>query len=258
MAFNGRAAVAYRMGRNEDVLDNAGQALAVAQAHNLAAEQAQALKLMHTAAEVAGDEDFADYAEKALVLVREIEDLSLEAEILNNIGVSEQLAGGLEAAADAYRESYELKERVGDRSGAAMVQMNLSEVELDRGVTTGVGEMLEECIAEFASTGFTIGATYSQGLLGQYALRTGDAPRAAELLEGAALAFQELGAEAYAADMEMMLIEADLDLAKLADARTLLDRNRARLAAGGVFENPEATSVRIETLLQRLNELAAG
>jgi len=248
-ACNGRASVSYRLGRAAEAFESAEQALAIAERGEVIVEQAQALKMLHIAGEAIGESAFAQHAERAIELVRQTGNLSLEAAILNNIGVSEQLAGRLASAASAYRDSQQLMLRVGDRMGAAMVQMNLCEVELDQQKTVGVAELLHECIAEFDSVEFTIGSTYSQGLLGRHALLTGNAVEAAALLRGAADAFEALGADGHAADMELGLIDARLQLGDLAQAERLLAKNRDRIT---VFDNTEAATARIDLLAERL------
>jgi class 3 adenylate cyclase/tetratricopeptide (TPR) repeat protein len=252
VAYNGRASVTYRQGRSGEAFDNAKQAFALADAADAWKEKVQALKMLHTAGEVTGEDNFERYADQALKLVRAAGDLSLEAEILNNVGVSAQVAGQIDSAADAYRSSLALMQRVGYRMGAAMVQMNLSEIELDREVTEGVDELLADCIAEFDSVEFTIGSAYSRGLLGRHALLRGNFDEAIGLLRGAADQFQELGAEGPAADMELFLIDAYLRDDQPAAAQELIAGNRLRLAQGNIFDNPEAAAARIDALEQQL------
>lgn len=249
-AYNGRASVLYHQGRARESLDEAARAYAEAEAHDLIAEQVQAGKLMHITAEALGETDALDHAERALVLARRSGALSAEAEILNNLGVSQQLAGDLDAAAQSYRESFDLKTRVGDRVGAAMVQMNLAEVELDRGVTGEVEAMLVESIAEFEMAGFTIGITYSRGLLGRLALAEGNPMVAAERLLESAQAFEDLGAVSHAADMEMLLFEAYIDSGDTAQASQLRARLEERLQQH-LFDNPDAARARIERLANK-------
>jgi len=131
------------------------------------------------------------------------------------------------------------------------VQMNLAEVELTRGITEDVDALLISCLSVFDRSGFTVGSAYTKGLRGQCAILSGEPERAVELLEDAAAVFGELGAEGYAADMELLLIEAFIALSERQQATALIAKNRDRLTRD-VFDNAQAAEQRLDDLAARL------
>ena len=251
-ALMGRASVHHRRGANRHCHTHAAEALELARRAGLRSQAGHARMLLHIAAEAMDYPDAIDHALAAVEDFQATGELSAEAEVRSNLGATAQLQGDLDLAVDRYREAYALKEQVGDLMGAALIQMNLAEVELDRGVTDGVDGPLQDALTTFDATGFQVGSAYTRGLLGRHALMADDSPGAAELLAGSAASFDELGAESYAAVMELFLAEALLAEGRLQEVAALVHRNQARLDRGDVFDYPDLARQRLESLATAL------
>jgi serine/threonine protein kinase/tetratricopeptide (TPR) repeat protein len=82
--------------------------------------------------------------ERSLDAARTTENLALQPQLLNNLGVAHQASGNLTRAVEYMRESYRQNERIGDQQAAARIRANTGAILVDYG-------NLEEALREIRS-----------------------------------------------------------------------------------------------------------
>lgn len=146
-----------------------------------------------------------------------------QAVILANVGVVCQGEGRWDEALDYYRRGREACERIGDTVNAAVAQMNVAEIMIDRGEIAEAEATLKDTLPLWRSSRYRYFQGACQSLLGRAALRAGRAGEARKWLADAKANFAHVGAEQDALAMDAALAECELYGGRPADALAAAD-----------------------------------
>jgi class 3 adenylate cyclase/tetratricopeptide (TPR) repeat protein len=133
------------------------------------------------------------YSPLALAIHEERGDLYLQAEILNNMGTDAYFQGRWSEALNRYERARELRERVGDAEGAAVMTNNIAEILSDQGRLASAERMFQDVVRVFrgSRTGMMTGLAMSN--LGRVASRSGRFDEARSWFDRAGVQLREVG-----------------------------------------------------------------
>jgi class 3 adenylate cyclase/tetratricopeptide (TPR) repeat protein len=172
--------------------------------------EAHAYYLLDLAHTDLGNEDADRYRGRSLIIFEHLGDLQGMARTLGNLSVDARYEGRWDEALELAGRCSEAQARLGDVTGLAMSRYNAADVLQDQGRLDEAEEMLVDARRAWRAAGFTLGVGAATGALGRVALRSGDDPRAIELIDEAVGIFTELGAESWVAELRAHRVEADL------------------------------------------------
>jgi predicted ATPase/DNA-binding SARP family transcriptional activator len=151
--------------------------------------------------------------------------LALRAHCLRGLGSSHAIAGDTEAAAGLWEESLALFERLGDEHGRAVLLHRVGSVALWKGDFERARALIEESHRlhdrDEVPIERTFGLMQTTGALGAFARDTGDAQRAAELIDESAHMASEAGIPWWEAGMFAELGCLELQAGRLDNAEKL-------------------------------------
>ncbi len=165
--------------------------------------------------------------ERALPLLEEAGDLVGQSSLVNNAGVASYYAGRWNEALELYRRSGELAAKAGDVVNAARAQYNEAEVLADQGRLEEARALLEEALRIWRASSYPLGVALAIGSLGLVAARARRSDEAHGLLDQAAQAFRDAGADKFVHETDAWRAQSLVLEGRYAEARELVE---ARLA----------------------------
>ncbi len=144
---------------------------------------AQAYKLLDLAYKENGQIEKAVYSADALALYEELDDLTNQALILNNLGILAQERSRWDEALDLYRRALEIMERIGNRAGASLAKYNIAEILSDQGRLDEAESMLREVLRVWRAQGADADVADARRELGKLLTRRGEFEAAREQLD---------------------------------------------------------------------------
>lgn len=203
-----RAEIPFYQGRISQAIKWSKQALEEAEALGDRTNMGRAYYVLMNAYNDLHDPQARKYGELALSIFQEEQNLRLQANVLNSLGIAAYFRGEWEDALKLYRESKDALERTGHVLGAAIAANNLAEILSDQGKLQEAESIFKDALSttKAASHGRLIHAIASN--LGRAAARAGRFDEASALLEEGVAGFRELGDGHNAALTEARMAES--------------------------------------------------
>ncbi len=259
----GKACLAYagarlRQGKDRDCWRWCERALALGELARSDRVRGHAYYLLQAAATNLGDPDAESYAVKALELLRSLGDSLMEARVLNNAGyLHAYVRGNWGTGLESYRASLELRQKVGDNVGAAMVTNNIAEILSDQGRYEEAGRLFREALRAVSAAAYPLGVAFTKSNLGRLHVRQGRlAEGLAFLLDARSELHRMKAATRWTLETEARIAEYHLAAGEPQRALDLTGELRAAIAAGSHFPGAEAAVFRVEGLALKLLDRA--
>jgi class 3 adenylate cyclase/predicted ATPase len=147
---------------------------------------------------------------ESLTRYEEMEDLSGQAAIANNLSVLGYWLGNWSQAQENFRRAFETYERMGDQVGVAMTKKNLGQLLHEQGRLAEAAELVGDALRIWQAAGHRAGVATAQRELALIAARSGRHPEATALLDEAHAAFQDVGARVEDIDTLGVVAECQL------------------------------------------------
>ena len=154
-----------------------------------------------------GRSDADVYYERALRSYEESGDLSGQAQMLNNMGVTAYYAGRWTEAVDLWRRGAAMREQLGDMVGAAYGLVNVGEVKGDQGHLEDAERLFRQALRIWRAAGFEWGVAYVTLNLGRTLCRGGHPDDGIAMLRDAHRRMRSLGASAEAIEAQTRVAE---------------------------------------------------
>jgi tetratricopeptide (TPR) repeat protein len=166
-------------------------------------------------------QESARYAELALAIFEEIDDLQAQAQVLNNMGTFAYFAGRWNEAVEEWDRSRELRLRTGDAVEAANGTNNVAEVLSDQGHLEAAETRFREALRVWKAAGFEQGVAFVVANLGRVAYRAGRVDEALPKLQEARATFADAGYVAQVLETDTRIAECHLVAHRSEDALTV-------------------------------------
>ncbi|HEX6207143.1 MAG TPA: tetratricopeptide repeat protein, partial [Actinomycetota bacterium] len=150
------------------------------------------------------------YGRVALGLFEELGDRSMQANLLNNLGVRAVLEARWDEALELLRRAEESFSRIGHSQGVIIAAFNRGDLLVRRGQVDEAERHLQEALRMSRAVGDREGVAFATRELGRAAAKAGRRDDALRLLESARAAFTELGARNEALETDAAIAEARL------------------------------------------------
>jgi len=229
----GYAGVRYYQGRYRECIQWCKEMVPIALESGDKAGLAHAYSLLHLAYTHLGSLDRVAYRGLALPLYEELEDLTRQGHVLNNMGIDAYYEGDWARAAELYDRGREALEKAGGVVDAADVLYNIAEIMSDQGRLDEAEKLTREILETYRSAAYPVGEALAVGNLGRIASRAGRFTEAAELLEEAAARFGALGDERFVLEMDCRIIELCVFMNAHEEARRRIGGVLARIRKMG-------------------------
>ena len=203
----GKAGSRFRQGRWQDVACFARETIEEAERGDNRTALAHAFILLQSSQTLMGSPEPAGYRDRALAIYEQLGDLVGVANTLNDFGVDAYYEGRWDDSIDFYERSHVARERAGDIVGAAMSRSNVAEVLSDQGYLDKARREFEAVRRVWAGARYPFGEAVVIGNQGRLEARSGDTPRALELLDESLRRLEQLGASNYASEMRARRVE---------------------------------------------------
>ena len=191
-------------GRNEEAIRWSERAIAEAEASGDRESLPQAYLVMGYARQNLGFSDVEAHYRRALKGFEELADLSGQALMLNNLGVTAYYAGRWTQAVELWQRGADMREQLGDVVSAAYGIVNVGEVDADQGRLNEAERQFRKALRIWRAAGFGWGIAYATLNLGRTFCRKGSFDEGLELLRDARDRMRTLGAtEAIEAEARM-------------------------------------------------------
>lgn len=219
-----RAEIPFYQGRIAQAIKWSKQALEEAEGLGDRINMGRAYYVLMNAYNDLRDPQARHYGELALSIFQEEQNLRLQANVLNSLGIEAYFRGEWDEALKLYRESEEALEKTGHVLGAAIAANNVAEILSDQGKLPEAEILFQDALStsRAAGHGRLIHAITSN--LGRAAARSGRHQEASSLYEEALRGFRELGDEYNAAATEARMAENHLLEGQAEAALTLATR----------------------------------
>jgi class 3 adenylate cyclase/tetratricopeptide (TPR) repeat protein len=191
----------------------------------------------------------------ALSIYEELDDLSGQANVLNNLGGFAHERGDWDQAVEFYERGRRVRQRTGDAVNAAFGTVNLGEVLSDQGRLEEAEPLIREALEVWRAAGYRSGIAYALDQLGRVAYRAGRFEEAIQLLDESLRIFEFIGADVDALAVSAHRAECALLSGDAAGALTLTMNalERADRVEGATYVAPLLHRVR-GSALARLGE----
>jgi class 3 adenylate cyclase/tetratricopeptide (TPR) repeat protein len=245
------AGVRFRQGRHEESIAWSERAAAHAEEAGELGALAHAYYLLDAAHfSGLGNAHSRSYLDRALRIYEELDDLSGQGIVLNNLGIHGYFEGRWSDALELYERSRDAKQRTGDVIRAALQDVNIAEILSDQGRLEEAEQTLETALRVFRAAGYSFGVAVATGNLGRAAARAGRFDDAHRLLAEAAQAFEEIGSQSFLLETHARRAEAFVLAGEHRQARALAEETLRRA------EEAESAGALL-AFLERLCGLAA-
>ncbi|MEP7216938.1 MAG: tetratricopeptide repeat protein, partial [Anaerolineaceae bacterium] len=244
------AGVRLRQGDQQDCVVWSKKAMTLAAAAHSLPVKAHAYCLLHAALTHLSPREAERYRGLALSLVEQLPDPVLAARIFNNVGYELHYVKGLwDEGLAYYRRSLEIRTRIGDTIGRAMVSNNIAEILLDQGLYAEAEAMFRESLWASRAAGYPLGVALMRRNLGVLKLRQLKLGEALPMLTSA---LTELG-NLHADERNILVTRARLAEYHIASgdwssARAETDSVRTSLRRDNRYPGAEADLLRLEGL----------
>jgi tetratricopeptide (TPR) repeat protein len=168
---------------------------------------ARALSVLSWARLVSGDSDPLRDAERALELFAEVGDLSGQAKMANNLGVSAYFDGDWNETLRLYAQAEAASRAIGDVTDAALAATNTGEVLVNQSRLDEAEPLLRDAARVLRASGHVLWACFAEMHLGRLYIARGDLARAEVILQRCIEENIELGSAASAFESSIHLAE---------------------------------------------------
>jgi class 3 adenylate cyclase/tetratricopeptide (TPR) repeat protein len=224
------AGVRFRQGKYRECIRWCERAVPEAEAIGDRAGLAHAYYLLHLAHTALGTPDRERYRGLALPIYEELEDLTGQANVLNNLGIDAYYDGNWNEALDLYRRSRDAQKRIGNLIFAADADNNIAEILSDQGHLEEAEQLFRSTRTTYRASRYPMGVAFATSNLGRAASRAGRSDDGLALLDEALAKFREIGDENLVVETE----------ARVAEALVLAGEGERALEKGGdVFARAE-------------------
>jgi class 3 adenylate cyclase/tetratricopeptide (TPR) repeat protein len=184
----------------------AQQAIAAAQTAGELSALARAYNVADWAYRVTGLPERAVHGTDALRIYEELDDLSGQAMVMNNLGAQAYFDGHWAEAVDLYERARSAFDRAGNAVQAAIAAANVGELLVNQDRPNEAEPMLRDAVRVLRASAFVDGATFAEVQLARLLIGRRQLDEAAEILEAAL-------ADLIAADLYGSALEAAIHLA---------------------------------------------
>jgi class 3 adenylate cyclase/tetratricopeptide (TPR) repeat protein len=160
--------------------------------------------------------------EESLARYEQVEDLSGQAAMTNNLGALGYWLGDWSQAREYFRRAFEIYERMGDQDGVAVTKKNLGQLLCEQGRLGEAAELVGDALRIWRAAGHRAGVATAQRELAWIAARSGRHAEATALLDEAHAAFLDVGARVEDIDTLGVVAECHLLTGEPAKALTVL------------------------------------
>jgi class 3 adenylate cyclase/tetratricopeptide (TPR) repeat protein len=239
-------------GRHKDAIDWSATALREAQAVGEREVVAQANLILGYAHLEMGSSDADMFYELALQGFAELEDVSGQALVLSNMGVTAYYAGRWDDAVELWERSAAMRERLGDMINAAYGIMNIGEVDADQGRLDEAEERFRRARRIWRAADHQAPIAYVTMNLGRTLCRAGKLEEGVETLRDARAQIGALGAQGLEVEVDLRLAEGLLLAGRGDEALDLIDTlsRAAEVERGEVVQAALSWRLRGYALLQ--------
>jgi tetratricopeptide (TPR) repeat protein len=206
----GIASMRHAQGRFEESISWCHRAIEEAEAAGSRRVVAHAAYLLDWLYDELGKPEEAPYPGLALTIYEELDDLSGQANVLNNLGMFAYFRGEWDEAIDLYERSRRARLELGDEINGAYGTANVAEILLDQGQLDEAGSRFRDALRVWRASGYRQGVAFAVVNLGKIASRQGRFDEAVRLLEEAKKGFEEVGFSSYVLDADARLAENDV------------------------------------------------
>lgn len=217
------AGVRFRQGRYRECATWCERVIRSATGDGDRASLAHAYYLLDHSHTMLGSAEAGTYRALALPIFEELGDLTGQANVLNNLGVSASIDGDWDEALEYFQRSRAARERVGDVVGAATATNNIGEVLLDRGFVSEAEPLFREALQVWKGAGYKVGIGVATSALGLAATRDGRFEEGRGWFEEALAQFREIKAESFIQETQGRMVELRLAEGDAAGALSFAD-----------------------------------
>jgi class 3 adenylate cyclase/tetratricopeptide (TPR) repeat protein len=203
-----QAGVQYRQGQYAGSLRTLEQLIAATEGTGHRRSNAHAHDLMHLVLTTIGDPRRAEHRTQALATYTDLGDIQGQAHALNNLGKDAYHECRWTEAVDLFERSRLCEEADANDVGAAISDANIAEVLLDQGSWEEAHRRCVRALRTFLADDFRLGMAEVLNHLGRLETRRGRWDEAAQHLQAAREATQEMGADSLLPDI--VVREAEL------------------------------------------------
>lgn len=224
LLMTSRAEIPLYQGRITQAIKRSKLALEKAEALGDRINMGRAYYVLTNAYNDLHDPQAKKFGELALSMFKEEQNLRLQANVLNSLGIEAYFRGEWDEALKLYRESKDALERTGHVLGAAIAANNLAEILSDQAKLEEAEIIFQDALSttKAAGHGRVIYAIASN--LGRAAARAGRFQEASALLQEALIGFRELGDGQNAALTEARIAESRIFAGQPEAGLTLANR----------------------------------
>ncbi len=202
-----QGAMRFAQGRYDEAMRACEQAIDEAERSGDRDALAHAYYLHDLARVFAGEPGENDFSRRALAIYQELENLTGQALVYNNLGASAYFDGRWSEAVELYEKSREARLKSGDPIEAARAEENLGEVLCDRGDLAEAETVLRDALRVWKAVDNPAEVAFVLGQLGRVASRDGRFEDAAALFAEALQAFESIGARYDVVDVRIRAVE---------------------------------------------------
>lgn len=214
----GIASMRHAQGRFEESISWCHRAIEEAECADARRVVAHAAYLLDWLFDELGTPDEAPYPGLALKIYEELDDLSGQANVLNNLGMFAYFQGEWGEAIDLYEQGRRARLELGDEINAAYGTANVAEILVDQGRLEEAESRFRDALRVWRASAYRQGVAFAVANLGKIASRQGRFDEAVRLLEEAKKGFEEVGFSSYVLDADARLAENDVFSGKPAAA----------------------------------------
>jgi len=222
-------------GRTDEAVRRAARAVKEAEAAGEYDALGSAYFVLGWASAMRGKEDAEALYQRSLEAYRRSGNLIRQAVQLTNLGAVCCLEGRWDEAIDYYEGGREASVKLGDTVNAALANINVSEILIDRGEFAQAEELLLDALPTWKAAKYRYYLGFSLALLARLSLRTGRLDQALEQLEQAKANYVAVGAEREVPALDARIAECRLckgDVDRALEVVTgMLDRRDANIRA---------------------------
>jgi tetratricopeptide (TPR) repeat protein len=197
-------------GRTEEAVRRARKAVAEAEAAGEDDALGSAYFVLGWASAMRGKEDAEALYQRSLEAYRRSGNLIRQAVQLTNLGAVCCLEGRWEEAISYYEGGREASLKLGDTVNAALANINIAEILIDRAEYAQAEELLLDALPTWKAAKYRYYLGFSLALLARLSLRTGRLDKALEQLEQAKANYVAVGAEREVPALDARIAECRL------------------------------------------------
>ena len=228
-----RALVRQRQARVEAARRAAAEAVEEAEVADERSAFARALSVLSWARLVSGDDDPLRDADRALELFAEVGDLTGQAKMANNLGVSAYFEGDWDETLRWYAQAEAASRAIGDVTDAALAATNTGEVLVNQGRLDEAEPRLRDAARVLRASGHTLWASFAEMHLGRLFTARGDLARAESVLRRCVGENVEIGNLALAFEASIHLADCLVRGGRADEALSMIE-HRAEVTSADV------------------------